>query len=529
MTTATVSTPRSQALAAMQAQPVNATGLVAYHAGHRVLVIGPGERIGIAGQLPENLQGTPVVLDSNGSEGPRVDGRPLQLQGYLGNFQLQLGQDDAALLLEADMVLDLSPEPLLGMTMKPPGYVAPGPDAASLTAALEQLAGLTGSFDKPQYFRYDADRCAHARNGVTACTRCIDACPAEAIQGFGEAIQVDPFLCQGGGACATVCPSGAIGYAYPTLGDLIARIRRLLMAFFETGGSDPVLLLHAGEGPSGELLARHSRLLPVALEEVASAGPEVWLSALAYGARRVILQQPEPAPSSLLDEALKGPLQMVQEIMQGLGYPGGAVAMGPLETLLERADCGMPPIEPARYAAMDDKRTALFMALDHLQQQAGRSRPMVNLSAGAPFGAAFVEAASCTLCMACASVCPGHALQDGQGQPLLRFIEANCIQCGLCTRTCPENAIWITPRLLLDPEVRNRPRVLHQDEPFCCITCGKPFASRSVIDNMLARLTGHSMFQTERSRQRLKMCDECRVVDVVQDQEMMQGETFTRQ
>lgn len=528
MTTETVCTPRDHALAAIQALPVEATGLVAYHAGVRVLVIGAADWIDAAGRLPEPLQGIPVTLDMNDSKGPRVDGRPLQLQGYLGKFQLQLGRDDEAPSLAADMVLDLSREPLLGMAMKPPGYLAPAADGASLTTALEELAGLTGSFDKPQYFRYDPDRCAHARNGVTACTRCIDACPAEAIQGLGESIQVDPFLCQGGGACATVCPSGAIGYAYPTLGDLIARIRRLLMAFSAAGGSDPVLLLHAGEGPSGELLARHPQLLPVALEELASAGPEVWLSALAYGARRVILQQASPL-SPVLEQTLQGPLQMLEEIMQGLGYPGGAVAMGSVETLLGQEGCAMPVLPPARHAAMDDKRTALFLALDHLQQQAERCRPMVNLSAGAPFGTAFVEAGSCTLCMACASVCPGQALQDGQGQPLLRFIEANCIQCGLCTRTCPENAIWITPRLLLDPEVRKRPRILHQDEPFCCITCGKPFASRSVIDNMLAKLTGHPMFQTERSRQRLKMCDDCRVVDVVQDQEMMQGETFTRQ
>jgi len=512
----------------MESLPVNATGLVAYHAGTRVLVIGAADRIGVAKRLADPLNSIPVTLDLNGSEGPRVDGRPLQLQGYLGKFELYLGQGDNALSLEADMVLDLSPEPLLAMAMKPPGYVAPGPGEPALTRALEELAGLTGSFDKPQYIRYDPDRCAHARNGVTACTRCIDACPAEAIQGLDEAIQVDPFLCQGGGACATVCPSGAIGYAYPTLGDLLARIRRLLMAFFEAGGRDPVLLLHAGEGPSGGLLARYPRLLPVDLEELASAGPEVWLSALAYGARRVILQW-DAGQSLTLEQALRGPLQMLEEIMQGLGYPRRAVAMGALETLLEQNDCDMPQIEPARHAAMDDKRTALFMALDHLQQQAGRSRPMVNLSAGAPFGAAYVEAGACTLCMACASVCPGHALQDGQGQPQLRFIEANCIQCGLCTRTCPENAIWITPRLLLDPQARARPRILHQDEPFCCVTCGKPFATRRVIDNMLAKLTGHSMFQTERSRRRLKMCDECRVVDVVQDREMMQGETSTRQ
>ncbi len=529
MTIETAPDPRTHALAAMAALPVQATGLVAYHAGGRVLVIGPADQIDVADRLADQLTAIPLPLDADDTEGPQVDGRSLQLQGYLGKFRLRLGRGEEALSLEADMVLDLSSSPLLEMPMKPPGYVAPDPeDESSLAAALDELAGLTGTFDKPQYFRYDADRCAHARNGVTACTRCLDACPAEAIRSLGEVIQVDPFLCQGGGACASACPSGAIGYAYPILGDLIGRIRRLLMAFADAGGRDPVVLFHARGSLPEALLTQYPRLLPVAVEEVASVGPEAWLSAMAYGASRVIVDLESPMPQQI-ERALREPLQMTEEILHGLGYPRDALAMGAVESLLAADDVAMPVIAPARHAAMDDKRTALFLALDHLQQQASNPRPMINLSAGAPFGAAVVEAGSCTLCMACASVCPGHALQDGQGQPQLRFIEANCIQCGLCTRTCPEDAIWITPRLLLDPEIRSRPRVLHEEEPFCCVSCGKPFATRSVIDGMLARLSGHWMFQTERARQRLKMCDDCRVTDVVQDQEAMQLEEITRQ
>ena len=53
------------------------------------------------------------------------------------------------------------------------------------------------------------------------------------------------------------------------------------------------------------------------------------------------------------------------------------------------------------------------------------------------------------------------------------------------------------------------------------MSCGKPFATRSVIDNMMAKLEGHWMFSDERSRQSLMMCEDCRVVDVVQDQDMM--------
>jgi len=38
----------------------------------------------------------------------------------------------------------------------------------------------------------------------------------------------------------------------------------------------------------------------------------------------------------------------------------------------------------------------------------------------------------CTLCLSCVSACPIGALSDDLDQPLLRFVEAACVQCGRC-------------------------------------------------------------------------------------------------
>ena len=35
------------------------------------------------------------------------------------------------------------------------------------------------------------------------------------------------------------------------------------------------------------------------------------------------------------------------------------------------------------------------------------------------------------------------------------------------------------------------------------------------------KLKGHYMFQNERARRRLTLCEECRVIDIVQDEEAM--------
>ena len=96
----------------------------------------------------------------------------------------------------------------------------------------------------------------------------------------------------------------------------------------------------------------------------------------------------------------------------------------------------------------------------------------------------------------------------------VRFVERNCLQCGLCQQTCPENAISLQPRLLLTPQARE-PVTLNEEEPFPCVRCAKPFGTRSMIERMSAKLAGHSMFGGDGLR-RLQMCADCRVIDMME-------------
>ena len=98
----------------------------------------------------------------------------------------------------------------------------------------------------------------------------------------------------------------------------------------------------------------------------------------------------------------------------------------------------------------------------------------------------------------------------------MRFIEKNCVQCGLCATTCPEDAITLQPRLLLSPE-RAQLRVLNEAKPRACVRCSKPFGTVKAIEAMLGKLSGHAMFQGE-ALERLKMCSDCRVIDLYSSQ-----------
>jgi Fe-S-cluster-containing hydrogenase component 2 len=119
------------------------------------------------------------------------------------------------------------------------------------------------------------------------------------------------------------------------------------------------------------------------------------------------------------------------------------------------------------------------------------------------------------LCLSCVGACPEAALADNPEKPQLRFIEKNCVQCGLCAVTCPEQAITLQPRLWLADGGRARKtmRVLAEAEPFACIRCGKPFGTLQAIEAMIGKIGTHPAFQG-RAADRLKMCSDCRVIDI---------------
>lgn len=504
--------PREAALAAAAAITAAPTGLVAYNAHGRVAVVGSTEAVdAFVGGLSEGLQCTPVRLSG------RVARERLVLTGHLGDFRLALtgGQGEPELLAEADTVVDLlgaDDTPLLGMTLRPFGYLVGDAEGAHWAALREQAGELVGKFQKPRFFNYDPAICAHGRSGLTACTRCVDACPAEAITALAEKVSVDPYLCQGGGVCATVCPTGAMRYSYPDPATTLERLRALISTYRDQAGRAPVLLL--GDRDTLDALDDlPEHWLPFVQEELASVGLEVWLSAIAYGADAVVLAEPEALDTGV-GHALDEQLRIANAALAGMGYPE-VVQRWRGDALPALA--AMPERAPAGYAGMADKRQSLFMALDHLYARAPSPVEHTPLPAGSPLGRIQVDSAKCTLCMACGSVCPAKALSAGGDTPRLDFHEANCVQCGLCQQACPEQAISLEARLLHDPEQRRARRVLMEEEPFCCVACGKPFATARVIDRMLDKLSGHWMYQDERARERLKMCQDCRVIDMMKD------------
>jgi ferredoxin len=488
-----------------------------------VLLSEPGE------VLPPRIMDVPVFR-----------GTVVRAEGHLGKFAVivngyapaapssrlalafEAPRDNAA--SECDLILDLTGgPPLFPAHTKRDGYFRPDPDdPAAVQKALFDIVDMVGEFEKPLYVHYDGNICAHARSHQTGCTRCLDVCPASAITPAGDTVAIDPFLCGGCGACASVCPTGAASYQMPSGGGLFQRLRTLLAAYREAGGREPVLLLHdprhgaeviammarAGHGLPG-------RMLPVAVNEVTQVGLDFLAMAFAYGAAGVAIVV-DPKKRDELD-GLAQQIGLAETVMEGLGFSGGRIA------LLDHADSERIEQElwdfapgtaaPAgRFLTMGGKRGRTMLALRHLHDTAPRPTEILPLPAGAPFGAVKVDLAGCTMCLSCVGACPTGALRDDESRPWLGFNEEACVQCGLCRTTCPESVIALEPRLNFTEHARGTV-TLNEDQPFHCIRCGKPFGVRRSIERIADQLAGkHWMFGAGDQAERIMMCDDCRVI-----------------
>ncbi|MEC9369647.1 MAG: 4Fe-4S dicluster domain-containing protein, partial [Pseudomonadota bacterium] len=171
-------------------------------------------------------------------------------------------------------------------------------------------------------------------------------------------------------------------------------------------------------------------------------------------------------------------------------------------------------LKPATFTAVGGKREIARTILGKLNDMARKPQEIISLPERAPYGRIHINTDGCTLCLACVSACPANALADNPDRPQVRFTEAACVQCGLCKATCPESVITLEARYNFTASAMT-PVVLNEQEPFHCVSCGKPFGTKSSVERVIRELQGkHWMFRDEEQANVIRMCNDCRVTAV---------------
>ena len=516
-------------LADFAVQPA-ALKMLDLHSEGQCLILGP-EAVALtaATQLSDVLSVT--VLLENAADIPTrrdfdvVVGQLKSARGGLGQFEVsidalqmplpfgrgapQLSAPQNGGRSACDLILDLRGDPPL-FHHKRDGYLRADPrHAEAVSKAVFEASQLIGGFEKPFYVALDTHICAHERSGISGCSNCINTCETGAISADGEHVKIDPLVCAGCGGCASVCPSGAITYEAQGFGYLLQRLETMAKAFRDAGGKAPRLLVHDAEfgGEMISLSARFGRglpadVIPLEVEALTTFGHAEMLAALGCGFAAVdVLLTPKterPPLESNLALAL-------------------AISDNAAIRLLDPAD--PDALSEALYGQTVAKPTAPILPIGNRRQvtrlaaKALRGVPdtPIALPESAPYGAVVVDTDSCTLCLSCVSLCPSGALLDNEDKPQLRFQEDACLQCGICTHACPESAISLQPQLDLSDAALAQ-RILHEEEPFACISCGSLFGVKSSVERIIEKLADkHPMFTGSDNAKLIQMCDKCRV------------------
>ncbi|KGY11216.1 (Fe-S)-binding protein [Vibrio tubiashii] len=505
---------------------------VSYESGGNTLIVGPTSIIESAAHQLEQLNSL-TLLSTDGEKGTAANlyyASSVQVSGFLGTFTvitenngIESNLAEAAINHDCfDIVLDLCLSSCMKEEVPVPGYYPVGRGYPKLAEALEEIPTLMGTFDKPKFFRLDTDLCAHSSRGVKGCERCVDACPAGALSSegsdkTGHRIEINPYLCQGVGTCATACPTEAIQYALPSPQDTQKFIERTIANYKQAGGQHPIVLICSSRHEQYNVMALKvlpDNVIPVVVEELPSVGIDSWFAAITNGATQVLFAASRFMPETIL-RVLNNEVAIAQELLAQLGIEKETIDILYLEALRE----GIPTLCTESFDLQlgdldGNKRQRLFTSLDALAQSRIAVESIIDMPANAPYGSISCESQDCTLCMSCVSVCPTRALHTDGTSPSLQFVEQDCIQCGLCTKACPEQVLSMTPRMNWDKQQRQQAQVIHQEKAAECIRCHKPFAPQSMIDMLQNKLRGHSHFTDDAALNRIAMCEDCRVVDM---------------
>jgi ferredoxin len=320
-----------------------------------------------------------------------------------------------------------------------------------------------------------------------ACRHCSDACAYSAITHDGPTASVDSTKCVHCGACAAVCPTGAL--QSPIFSDDEYRAFLREFALRSAGFSKPLAVFTCDSGISMlEAEAKSGMGLQEGMVAVrspcaAALGWPHYLWAASAGVpvlcvcpSEELTRHPEVAGSEERARAAAATLRGSYKTLVGHR------TLRPSEKMSEACD------EASRRAI---RRANVSLTPSGSRTDAILAVPLsvvsdeeVRLPGLNTFDVLVDD--KCTLCGACSQVCPVKAFRitNRDGNMELRFHPGQCTGCGICVEECPEEAmrasrafssVWLDPKGFA---VKALGRVE------LCKKCGRPIGSRASLKKL---------------------------------------------
>jgi ferredoxin len=337
-------------------------------------------------------------------------------------------------------------------------------------------------------------RCVNIRGRSEICSRCVKACPKDAIElSLDEVLISDD--CTDCGACLPACPAGALKLAGFSPVALLQAVNGRAVAHLhcrESKGGDGGVVLPCHQVLDARLLAAMagSGCTEIAIHGLENCGT------CRHGSAVKNLEKIQRTLSRWLGEDAPV-LDLAPQTVQA-AKPAKADRQDQIKLdrrnffrmagsqVVSSASAWVAPVEeetPDPYAYFNGTllpadpepyQTTLGIKVDDIAFKK-KSLPI--------FWREFSDA--CTLCMACAERCPTGALAPLAGNLAkgIGFASLLCTNCGLCTQVCPFDAV--KSGAVRDPEfIAKAPVVLKQLQLVKCSQCAVEFSPTTPEDTL---------------------------------------------
>lgn len=415
----------------------------------------------------------------------------LQVNGSLGNFYSLTVENSVEKTLEFDQAVLFVEQTEL---MKFNGFYAVS-DFSSAEELLVALEKNSGNVTYEDIISHSPSLCQYQGRREKHCSKCAQVCPTFGIVADDSIMQLrfSQIDCIGCGACIGVCPTGIL--------DFISYPKEAFNEVIALCANNPIFLCDFSGLKTLESLSFKlpQNLLPLIVPSLKMLNESDALGILQESGHNVVVFTEE-----ILDVFI-----FVNSIYQARYKEEGFIFAKTVEEIVEYSTAirdfptfhYMPRAEKSHRESFAQRLSAIIKDGDYGVVE---NRNLIR------YGMVTVDSDKCTMCLSCVGACNTNALFPKESDYSLRFNPSLCTTCGYCAPSCPENILTVELSGIALNESFYKSHELAKDAPFCCVECGKPFATHSSIEK-IKQMLSPAFSSDARKLRTLECCADCKI------------------